>query len=558
MNRPQGPPPPHLSSVPDLAALQGRVQEKYGAFGARPEEVGDERILADGWLAPTLKLVAAVAVASLFLSFVSHPSWDGPGAWTNSFRVDSVFFFLWAPLLWFAVVRFRLWKSLRVYLVLSLFIEAFSEAMFREMGGAGYAGYWDTFLWPAAVGYFGTIKELTGMPGASLPVFALVTLTLFVRAMRARTPADETPPPPWARAALLVFLATVVGLAALGIARGGGIEPAFRQTLHLLQLPLVTAVFLYGLRIPRDLAFVGTAFVAVAFVRSLLVAFVYFAICMPQGITELPGKPEWCTTHSDSVLFVTALVILMAYAVEQRSAKTIRRCIAIGVVITAGIVLNNRRLAFVSLAAAPLVLYLALRPSKQKRRVTAALAVLVPLLIGYITVGSEVNSTSPVLKPAKLIMSMIDQKDTSAQSRDVENANLIYTLHQNPVVMTGFGHEYEYSPDSPPIDLSEVFSNYRYIAHNGVLWLWSLGGVLGFTLMWLLYPLAGTMGVRAYRAATTPLERSAALATVGTTVVCVVQIWGDQGFNSYLTMVTFGVAFAVASRLAVRSGSAPA
>ena len=62
---------------------------------------------------------------------------------------------------------------------------------------------------------------------------------------------------------------------------------------------------------------------------------------------------------------------------------------------------------------------------------------------------------------------------------------------------TGFGHEYEFSPNNPPVDLSEVFSNYRLIAHNGVLWIWSLGGVVGFTLLWMLYPLAGTMAIRA-------------------------------------------------------------
>ena len=54
--------------------------------------------------------------------------------------------------------------------------------------------------------------------------------------------------------------------------------------------------------------------------------------------------------------------------------------------------------------------------------------------------------------------------------------------------------------------------------------------------------------------ADTPLERSAALAALGCVAVCVVQIWGDQGFNGYMTLVTFGVAFAVATRLAVRAG----
>jgi hypothetical protein len=198
-------------------------------------------------------------------------------------------------------------------------------------------------------------------------------------------------------------------------------------------------------------------------------------------------------------------------------------------------------------------MYLALDPSKRKRRITAAMLVVAPLLAGYVLIGSETESSSALFKPAKSIVSVLDQNDASSQSRDVENENLIYTLGQSPVMMRGFGHEYDYSPNNPPVDLSDTFKNFRLIAHNGVLWLWSIAGVIGFTLIWLVYPLAGTMAMRGYRGAQTPLERSAALAALGMVAVVVIQIWGDQGFNSYMTLLTFGVAFAVASRLAVRA-----
>jgi hypothetical protein len=147
----------------------------------------------------------------------------------------------------------------------------------------------------------------------------------------------------------------------------------------------------------------------------------------------------------------------------------------------------------------------------------------------------------------------MDQKDNSSISRDIENENLIFTLRQNPIVTMGFGHEYQYSPNNPPVDLGELFKNYRLIAHNGVLWIWSLAGVVGFTLLWTIYPLGATLALRGYRAASTPLERSSALGALAAVVVCVVQIWGDQGFNSYMTLVTFGVSFAVATRLAARA-----
>lgn len=536
---------------PDLAVLQERVNKKYGAFGVRapPEEEEARRVYSDNGLKSTAWLIGGVFAASLFLGFASRPAWSAPGEWANSFRLDTIFIVVWGPLLFWALARQKLWKSVRTYLGLAIFIEAFSEVMFREKGEGGY---WDSAMWPAAVAFYGTVKEFSGLPGASLPVFFFATVGLLYRAVWGKKGTDWQPPPRFARDALLFFLGTVLAICVIGLARGGQIEWTFRQVVHMVQLPLVALVFLYALRIPHDLVAVGTAFVVTAAVRSLLVIYVYVGVCIPKGITALPGKPEWCTTHSDTVLFVSALVILLAHAIEQRSKKAIVNGLALGAVIFLGIVLNNRRLAFVSLGIAPLVIYLALDPSKRKRRVTMALAVAVPLLVGYVLVGSESSSESWLFKPAKSIVSVLDQKDTSSQSRDIENENLIYTLRQSPILTRGFGNEYLSSPNNPPVDLSEVFKNFRLIAHNGVLWLWSIAGVLGFTLLWFVYPLAGTLAMRGYRAADTALERTAALAALGCVSVCVIQIWGDQGFSSYMTLVTFGVCFAVAARLAIR------
>src|SRR5262249_35591767 len=160
----------------------------------------------------------------------------------------------------------------------------------------------------------------------------------------------------------------------------------------------------------------------------------------------LPGKPEWCTTHSDSVLFISALLILVVRVVELRQRKVAVQSLVLGAVILLAIVLNNRRLAFVSLALALLVMYLALEPSRRKRKVTMAVAVLVPLLLGYVLVGEEQTSGSALWRPAKSIISVFDQRDTSSLSRDIENENLIYTLQHHPILTNGFGHEYEYSP----------------------------------------------------------------------------------------------------------------
>ena len=549
--------PPHLATPNDRVALHERVKQQFGSFGSvappPPEEhhdgINERALLADDFAKPTLRIIVGVFCASLFAFFAASPSFDAPGVWSNSFRFDTAFVVVWGPLLVWAMSRLKLARALRIYLVLSLFIEPFSEAMLRQQGD----GYWDTVLWPAAVAYYGTIKEWSGMPGASLPVFFFVTLGLLYRAVWGKKRADQWAPPKFAKNLMLAFLVTIFALSAWGIVHGGAVDGTFRQIVHLMQLPLITLLFLYALRVPEDLAAVGTIFVVTALCRSLLVFYVYFIVCMPQGITDRPGLPEWCTNHSDSVLFVVAILIVVTHAFEQRTKRTIMRAAAVSAVILFAIVLNNRRLAFVSLSIAPAVIYLALKPSTRKRRVTTALLVSIPLVIGYVLIGSEISSPSPLLKPAKLVMSVLDQKDSSSLSRDIENENLIYTMRQSPLLPTGFGFNYQNSPNNPPVDLSDVFVNYRLIAHNGVLWMWSWGGVIGFTLLWMIFPVAGTLALRSYRGAYTPLERSAALSALGAIAICVVQVWGDQGLNGYMTPITFAVAFAIATRLAMRT-----
>jgi hypothetical protein len=535
-----------------MRAQFGSLQSSLPSLGA-PVEAGplfDEReLLADNYLKPTLRIIAGVFALSLFAWFATSPAFDAPGVWANSFRFDTALVVLWGPLLVWVMYRWKVRGAIRIYLVLALFIEPFSEAMLRQQGD----GYWDTYLWPAAVAYYGTIKEWSGIPGASLPVFFLVTVGLLYRAIRGRKDAEYIPPPKFARTIYFIFLGGIVGLCTIGFLHGGTLEAQVRQILHLFQLPLIGLLFLYALRVPEDLPAVGTIFVATALVRSALVVWIYFGVFVPEGVTERPGHPEWCTTHSDSVLFVISILIVVLHAFEQRTRRTIYRAIGISAIILFAMVLNNRRLAFVSLSIAPAAIYVALKPSKRKRRVTTALIIAIPLILAYILIGSEINSPSPFLKPAKLVMSVLEQRDSSSQSRDIENENLIYTLRQNVFVPTGFGSEYQYSPDNPPVDLTDVFVNYRLIAHNGVLWLWSLGGVAGFTILWMIFPITGTLALRGYRNAGSALERTAALTAFGSVAICIVQIWGDQGANGYMTPVTIGVAYAIATRLAMRA-----
>ena len=74
---------------------------------------------------------------------------------------------------------------------------------------------------------------------------------------------------------------------------------------------------------------------------------------------------------------------------------------------------------------------------------------------------------------------------------------------------------------------------YRYIAHNSVLWLWSLMGLVGVTLLWMFIPVSVFFALRCYSRATTMPFRVASLCTVAIAIMYFLQAFGDMGIMSW-------------------------
>ncbi len=518
---------PRSASQVQFEEMQRRVGRRLGVFGERDGLDEDRDPLADNQLKPTLQLMGALFAVSVVMTY---------GLGTDSKAVNIIAAIVAAGLLWSALTRPPVHVSARIFLATALFLEAATDL----------PTFWRPPLKFVDMAFYASLKDFAGVPGLSLPLFFFGAAGLLYRARkvsRARDPDEVAPPSKAAVRGMVAFLIAVIALEAWGLARGGLVQQSFFQIIHLVTMPIVGLAFLHAFRGSKDLPAIGTIIVTVAVARSLLCVGVYFTLAR----TFHDAEGYFTTTHADTVLFATALFILLAYAIEHRSRKVVLRCLGLALVVLGGVALNNRRLAFVSLGAAPVMMYLSLKPSPTKRRVTRAAFFGVALILAYVILGSQASGDNPLWKPAKLAMSVLDQKDSSSEARDIENYNLIYTMSQNPVLGTGFG--WEYSEKLKLYDISELFALYRYIAHNGVLWIWSVGGFLGFTALWFIYPLSMTFGIRGYRQALTPIERTGALTSIGIVVACMAQIWGDQGWNSYLTLVMFSVGYAIAAQL---------
>ena len=348
---------------------------------------------------------------------------------------------------------------------------------------------------------------------------------------------------------LVLAFAAVVWLEAWGVGvRGGDFRQSLWQFRQLFWLPLLTGLCSLCLRDYRDfLTAVRVATIA-ASLKIAIVAWFYFTVARPIGF-----EPAYLSSHNDSILFVIVLMVQVIRLTHQVSTRNIVSLLLVGSWLMFGIVINNRRLAFVNLLVCCALLFFVMR-GPAKKFVMRAMLFSLPLLVAYVVVGAK--RSSPVFKPAALIMSVVTQKDNSSITRDIENFNLIVTLKQGKLLGSGWGHEYVEMVKAD--DISEGFAQYRFLAHNNVLWLLSIGGYLGFSMLFLPLAIGVFLARRAYFFARTPDERTTAIVAICIYAVYLMQAWGDMGMQANVASFSMALALAASAKLAVATGAFPA
>jgi hypothetical protein len=347
---------------------------------------------------------------------------------------------------------------------------------------------------------------------------------------------------------------TILLFEVYGIANGGNLNLSmlqFRPLLLAVALPL-----LFGLCF-RDRRYIGVIFAllaTVACIRSLF-GIHGWATVVRHGVTGdgSLGGGTYVMTHSDSVLLATVLILCFSLLYERPSLTSFGFAAVVFPICMFAIIINNRRIAVVALVISAIVIYL-VADGLLRRRVHLTLAICFPFLVIYVGAGWHSNGTWA--RPVQTIKSVSESSDSSAQTRDVENYNLTYTMRKKPILGYGFGHEY--IEQVKMHDISAAFEGYRYVPHNSILGLLYMVGIFGFAAIWLTFMAAVFLAVRTYRfAAQGSSERVLALVTLGVVVTHAMQAFGDMGMHSWMSGLLFATFAGLISVAAVRTGAWP-
>lgn len=411
-------------------------------------------------------------------------------------------------------------------------------------------GHWQSPLYPVGRFLYENLNTVTGIGALRVSLIELLLTFLVGRALLTRAARIRPSPTPRVLVlALGVWLLTIVWLEVFGLARGGDLRNSLWQLRTLLWLPIVAWLFLAVMRGPRDFLWIARAIVGVAVIKVAFGLYFLLEIARPRGLLA-----AYVMTHDDTVLLVTAIFICLAAWLYRPSRGHLVLLLTAVPWILVGIIVNNRRIAYVSLFGALMILY-AVLDRRTRRVVTLAGVLMLPLFVSYLFVGQ--HRSGRLFAPAGKIMSVLAQSDASSSTRDIENYNLYVTLRaKGRLFGSGFGHEYVESVAA--YDISANFAQYRFIAHNSVLWLWSIGGLVGMTALWVALVVTVYFASRSLHVARNPIEQTAAVTVNGVVLIYLVQAWGDMGTQSWVGVWILAAMIATAGKLATATGAWPA
>ncbi len=396
-------------------------------------------------------------------------------------------------------------------------------------------------------------------------VFVLLCYLLVVRGYRVLTGRSRdtagslqpAAPMLWAMTTALVAVGGAIGFGAL---RGGDLQMAKIQVQAFLQLLAVAYLFSVSLRGPRDYRGMARLIVAAACVKAAMA--VWVRAVLPAAFPDRWGvmrELEYATNHGDSLLFACALAALVAPLFFTPTRRQKQYFLLLTPIIIAGMVANDRRIAWVE-AGLAVFAFFAMRPfSLPSRRFVRLLMLASPLLLVYTLLGW--TYASRVFAPVQFVRNLVMSErsdgslDRSTLFRDVENFNLVHTFRLNPLLGRGFGHPFEAAVEG---DALPDFKEYGYLPHNSMVGLWSFTGLVGFTGIFSTVVVALFLGARAHAHAGTDQQRMAATGAIGCLVAYAVHLWADIGFTEAPTILLVGLAMAITAQLAATTGAWPA
>ncbi|RZA11764.1 MAG: hypothetical protein EOP10_32540 [Proteobacteria bacterium] len=213
-------------------------------------------------------------------------------------------------------------------------------------------------------------------------------------------------------------------------------------------------------------------------IKSFQALYVYFTHYQQYRTVE-----EYLVDHYFSGFSVVAMICLCAYLISSKNWPLRLLIVTSMAAVGLAYIFNDRRTSYVGVAFGLAVLPTLLPFKLIKKYMLHGLALATALLV--FTIASW-NIEGPIGFIGNTYRSFGAETGLEEPSyRDLENANLLHAVSQNPSAGLGYGKEFEEVFPMP--DISFVYARYRMIPHNLFLATWAFGGPLTMAALSALF-----------------------------------------------------------------------
>jgi O-antigen ligase len=325
-----------------------------------------------------------------------------------------------------------------------------------------------------------------------------------------------------------------------GLATGGDRYAAIWEFRPLLYLPVVYVQVTNLSTSRRDYQRLALVMLVAVLVHTALALQKWSALASAER-DELN-----LIDHGSAIQLGAVLMVAIAAWVFPKVSPVVRSLLLLAALPVGWVwLVSNRRAAVVGLAVS--VLFLGLLLARLNPRTLRVIAPIVAVLtVAYL--GAFWRSESTVGFPAQALKTVIAPDEVSERNqssdvyRDIENFDIVTTIHAKPLTGFGFGHQF-----LRPIPLPEIaFSFSGYIPHNSVLWIWIKMGVGGFVAMLFLFGSAIRQGVHSMLQIRRGSDLAVTFAATGYLVMYIVFAYVDIAWDTR-GVASVAIAMAVCS-----------
>lgn len=367
---------------------------------------------------------------------------------------------------------------------------------------------------------------------AELLLMALVG-AVAVRAMvRRRAPGGNQLAGP-----ICLFLALLIFSVAYGAIRGGSLTIALWETRTLISGLALALIIPELLAERRHVETLFNVLIVGEIALALDLIWRRHAVLAHATSAELVAA----YAHDTPIVMNTVIMLLVARLTWPATRRQRLAALALPLLLYAeGI--TERRAGWAGLYIALLMLMLLIARYRRRLLIWGVLP-LALLFCGYTAIFWNSNGT--LAQPARAIRSLSspDQRDLSSDNyRILETFDIRINIKSAPATGLGFGRPFTFYVPLP--DLS-FWPFWRYITHNGVLWVWMKMGPAGFIAFLALIAATIARGTQLMRRAATTPAAPVLTALIAAMIMAIVFSYVDVSLTSIRICALLGLAIGV-------------